>query len=173
MTERRGYSRHGLNLLKVKVKVRGLDVLDRRMAAARGLIELREALVADLGGVDVVSTAQCALVELATRTKLYIDSVDSWIMEHGTLVNNRNRSLLPVVRERQQLADSLARILGQLGLERKAKPRKSLASYVVEKYGQEKNGDEKTTPTARPKREPVKREPVIVDIPARTDETTS
>jgi hypothetical protein len=36
-------------------------------------------------------------------------------------VNKRRRCLHPVVRERQALADSLARYMGQLGLERRAK----------------------------------------------------
>jgi hypothetical protein len=36
-------------------------------------------------------------------------------------VNVRKRSLIPVVLQRQALADGLARYLGQLGLERRAK----------------------------------------------------
>jgi hypothetical protein len=54
-------------------------------------------------------------------------------MEQPSLVNHRRRSLLPVVRERTALADSLARLLGQLGLERKAKAIPALADYLKSK----------------------------------------
>jgi hypothetical protein len=49
------------------------------------------------------------------------------------LVNARKRTLLPVVRERQALADALARYLAQLGLERRAKPVADLATYLATK----------------------------------------
>jgi hypothetical protein len=42
--------------------------------------------------------------------------------------------LLPVVRERQQLADGLARYLGQLGLERKEKEM-DVASLIAALHG--------------------------------------
>ena len=42
--------------------------------------------------------------------------------------------MLPVVRERQQLADSLARYMTTLGWERKAKPIPALLEYVRDKY---------------------------------------
>jgi hypothetical protein len=45
-------------------------------------------------------------------------------------VNSRKRTLLPVVRERQALADSLARYLAQLGLERRTKPVPSSDDYL-------------------------------------------
>jgi hypothetical protein len=48
-----------------------------------------------------------------------LDSIDAWILTQPSLVNKRNRSLLPVVRERTQLADALARYLGMLGLSRR------------------------------------------------------
>ena len=70
MTERRQYSRHGLNVLKARVKVRGLQAIDRRTAAAQALLAWQKQLIADLGGEKVISAQQRALVELATRTKL-------------------------------------------------------------------------------------------------------
>src|SRR5690349_17712481 len=85
-TGRRPYSRHGLNALKARVKVRGLGALDRRTAAARALIAWRDELVADLGGPSMVSAQQRAVIDLATRTKLYLDTLDAWIMEQPTLV---------------------------------------------------------------------------------------
>ena len=89
-----------------------------------------------------------ALVDMAVRTRLYVDSLDAWIMEQQTLVNRKKKSVLPVLRERQQLVDSLARILGQLGLERKAKPVPVLAQYIAEKY--QGNRSAKPEPESEP-----------------------
>jgi len=133
MTERRTYSRTGLHALKARVKVRGLAAIDMRTAAAQALIAWRNELLADLGGEGNVSAQRLALIDLATRTRLYVDSLDAWIMEQDSLVNRRKKSVLPILRERQQLADSLARILGQLGLERRAKKVPNLTEYISSK----------------------------------------
>lgn len=135
MTERRAYSRHGLNALKARVRVRGFQAIDRRTAAARALLTWRTELIADLGGEEAISTQQRTLVELATRTKLYVDSLDAWIMEHGNLINARKRAVLPVVKDRMQLADALARYLAALGLQRRAKQVPDLGSYLAGKKG--------------------------------------
>jgi hypothetical protein len=50
---------------------------------------------------------------------LYLDSVDAWLLEQRSLVNARRRAVLPVVLQRQQLADALARYLSQLGTVRR------------------------------------------------------
>ena len=133
MTERRQYSRHGLNVLKARVKLRGLQAIDRRTTAAQALLAWQKQLIADLGGERAVSAQQRALVELATRTKLYVDSLDAWIMEQPSLVNARKRTVHPVVLQRQQLAGALARYMTQLGLERRAKDVQDLRSYLQEK----------------------------------------
>jgi hypothetical protein len=72
---------------------------------------------------------------LATRTKLYLDSIDAWIMAQASLVNGKRRSVLAVVRERQQLADALARYLQALGLERRRERVTDLDEYLRERYG--------------------------------------
>ena len=55
-------------------------------------------------------------------------------------MNLRKRALLPVVRERQQLADALARYMAQLGLQRRAKPTMDLATYLAERAKQGGDG---------------------------------
>ena len=125
-------SRHGLNALMARVKVRGLAAIDGRTVAARALLDWRTDLVADLGGEAAISAQQRALVEVATRSKLYVDHLDAFLMEQRSLVNARRKAVLPVLRERQTLADSLARILGQLGLERRQAPAKSLQDVIAE-----------------------------------------
>lgn len=106
--------------MKRRVQVRGLDGIDKRTGAGRAIAEWRRELVADLGGTDVLSAQQRAVVEVASVTKLLHDSVSAWLLEQPSLVNGRRRTLYPVVLQRQQLADALARYMGQLGLERRA-----------------------------------------------------
>ena len=66
-------------------------------------------------------TQQAALIELAVRNKLMIDTVDNWILAQPSLVNKSKRAVLPVVLQRCQLADGLAKYLAMLGLERRHK----------------------------------------------------
>lgn len=127
---RRSYSRTGLNALKARVKVRGLSAIDMRTQAARELVGWRDEVLEDLGGAEAVSASQRAVVDIATRTKLYLDSLDAWLLEQPSLIVKRRRSILPVLRERQQIADSLARLLGHLGLERRARPARSLTEML-------------------------------------------
>jgi hypothetical protein len=65
----------------------------------------------------------------------YVDSLDAWILERGSLVNARRRAVHPVVRERQQLVDSLARLLSLLGLERRQPKPVDLTAYLQTRYG--------------------------------------
>ena len=83
-----------------------------------------------------MSTQRSAIVDLAVKSKLLLDSIDVWLLTQPTLINKRKKSLLPVVRERQQLADGLAKYLAMLGLERRSKE-VSLQDYVKSKYGKE------------------------------------
>jgi len=126
-------TRHGLNALKARVTVRGLQAIDMRTAAAQGLIAWRNELLAALGGPENVSPQKMAVVDAVTRTRLYIDHADAWLMSQESLVNRRKKSLVPVLKERQVLVDSLSRLLSQLGLERQQRPIKSLAEYIAER----------------------------------------
>ena len=110
--------------------------LDRRYRVARELAKWREDLIQDLGGD--VSTQQSAVVDLAVKTKLLLDSVDVWLFTQKLLVNTKKRALLPAVVQRQVLADGLARYLAQLGLERKAKT-KTLEEILNEGESEEEN----------------------------------
>jgi hypothetical protein len=65
------------------------------------------------------------------KTKLLLDSIDSWLLVQPSLINKRKKALLPVVRERTQIADALARYLAQLGLDRRAAPPIDLGTYVA------------------------------------------
>jgi hypothetical protein len=135
---RRRYSRSGFYALKSALRQLGPRVIDRRTSLGKHLAAWRADLVADLGGEEALSTQQRALVDLIVRQQLLLQSIDSWLLTQPSLVNGRKRAVLPVVRERQGLADSLARYLTQLGLERQAKPVPSLNDYLRQRGS---NGD--------------------------------
>ena len=126
-------STHGLTALKRTVKARGIEGLDARTTPVRAVNEWRAALVNDLGGEQAISTQKAALVDAAARTLLLLNHVDCYLLEQDSLVNKRKRSLWPVVRERQSLVDSLARLLGQLGFERVLKRVPDLREYLHRK----------------------------------------
>ncbi len=130
----RAYSKSGINTLKQAVKTLGSRALDKRTMVARTLAQWRSELMRDLGGSEAVSTQETAIVDLAVKTKLILDSVDNWLLTQPSLINLRKRALLPVVTQRQQLADALARYMTTLGLERKAKPVPGLSEYLAERY---------------------------------------
>ena len=130
---KRPYSRHGLTALRQRVKLRGLNAIDRRTAEARSLLAFRSELLSDLGGEDHASAAQKKLVELACRTALFLNHLDGWLAAQPSLVLARKRAVLPALRERQALADSLARYLSLLGLERRAKRVPSLSAYLAQR----------------------------------------
>ena len=130
-----GYGKHGLTALKRAINTLGSRAIDRRTLLGRALSQWRASLAQDLGGPEALSTQQEAILDLAVRTKLMLDSIDHWLLQQPSLVNARKRALLPVVTQRQQLADSLARYMTTLGLERKAKKLPALSEYVADKYG--------------------------------------
>lgn len=129
----RAYSRTGLTTLKSRVQVQGLEAIDKRTVAARALLTWRREMVEDLGGEENLSANKRCLVDVAVRTRLYVEVLDAYLMGLSTLTDRKRKAVLPVVRERTQLADSLVRNLQILGLERKKKTL-NLGTYLAEKY---------------------------------------
>ena len=109
---------------------RGLNVLDCSTPGGRALAQWRDSLIADLGGREALTAQQLALVEITTRDKLVLDSVDYWLTRAPALVNRRKRALFPIVTQRAQLADSLTRRLLALGLGRRERPAPSIDDYL-------------------------------------------
>lgn len=130
---KRYYTKHGLTTLKKAVRVLGGRAIDRRTALGRALEDWRQSIIQDLGGLDQTSTQQRQVIDLAVKTKLILDSIDAYLVKQPSLVNHRKRMVLPVVLQRGQIADSLARYMTQLGLERKAKILPSLSDYLTGK----------------------------------------
>ena len=117
----RSYSKHGLVTLKHAVKGLGGRVIDMRTTLGKSLAKWRADLIEDLGGPDEISTQRSALIDLAVKSKLLLDSIDAWLLTQPSLVNARKRTLIPVVLQRQTLADGATRYLSQLGLDRRHK----------------------------------------------------
>ena len=122
--------KHGLTTLKRAVKTLGGRAIDKRTSLGRALEEWRFDLIKDLGGMDQTSTQERQIIDLAVKTKLILDSIDAWLVSQTSLVNHRRRVVYPVVLQRQQLADALARYMGQLGLQKRSKVIPDLSSYL-------------------------------------------
>jgi hypothetical protein len=148
----RTYSTHGLIVVKRATMVWGnRGLLDQRTKIGKALAEWRAQLMADLGGADTLSIQQHAVVDLCVRERLMLDSVDAWILRQpGGLIDKRRRAVLPVVRERQQLADALARHLALLGLERKTRRAPALSDYLAQRGASETGGSTGTSSTPNP-----------------------
>jgi hypothetical protein len=113
--------KHGLNSMKKALSLLGSRAIDGRFKVSKELAKWRRDLIEDLGGEENVSVQQQTLADLCVKNKLLLDSIDSWLLTQKTLVVAKRKALLPAVLQRGQLADSLARMLGQLGLERRQK----------------------------------------------------
>jgi len=95
-----------------EVAARGGKVVDGRTAIGKALQRWRAELVQDLGGEEALSTQQTAIVDIAVRTRLLLDSTDAWLIRQPSLIDKRKRQLYPIVARRTALADALARYLG-------------------------------------------------------------
>jgi hypothetical protein len=104
--------------------------LDGRSRVVKALDLFRDELVADLGGPANVSKQQQVIINLALRTHLLLESLDAFIFSMDSPVNKRRRSVYPVIRERQSLADSLARYLAMLGLHRVPRKVEDLNAFL-------------------------------------------
>ncbi len=134
-----------------RVSTHGLTALDKRSAGYRALAEWRAGLERDLGGRDALSEQQRTLVELACRTKLFLDSLDVYLMGLPSLVNKRRRAVLPALTQRMQLQESLARMLDRLGIQKQEAPPPSLEAYLEsEEFQRSRNAPIESEPDRDP-----------------------
>lgn len=160
----REYHQHGLTALKgALARFEGPgDWTEALGPVCAALRVWREELLGALGGVDVASPQRRSLVEVATRTHLMLESVDRFILGMPCLVNKSKRSIFAVVKERQHLADSLARYLGQLGLDRVPGPALSFEAELREILAERQ--DESSRQAAQ--QQPEEQEPGDPEEPA-------
>jgi hypothetical protein len=120
-------ARVGLHQLKARIQLKGLNSIDRRMGAARSLLQWRAAVVADMGGEENLTAAKRAVIEEATRTKAYLDHVDAFLLSLESVIDRKSRKLRPIVDARMRIGEHLMKQLDRLGLERVPKPVPTLA----------------------------------------------
>jgi hypothetical protein len=147
----RPYAFHGLTAMQRALKQ---FALDEQTALGRALMAWRRDLIRDLGGDEVVTTQQLAVIDVAIRTKLLLDSVDDWLLRQPSLVLYRTRSLFPVVSQRQSIANGLVHYMNLLGLERRTIPPKTLDSYLRERYRGESKTEETPSSDEAPSGDP-------------------
>lgn len=133
--------RHGLTPAKRAIRKYGTGALDQRTTEARQIAYWKSRLVDDLGGLDAISTQQLTMIELAATQLVLLRMIDGWIFEkpEERVFRRRDRTMYPLTKERQRIADSLARYLAQLGMDRAA-PTLTLEAYVEAEYEAEVDG---------------------------------
>jgi len=104
--------------------------MDGRTTEAREVAQWIGDLVADLGGIDNLSTQERTILEVAGHTRLQLARVDAFLANMRSLVHRKRRQLYPIVLQRQALADGLCKRLDQIGLKRRAKD-VSLEAYLA------------------------------------------
>jgi hypothetical protein len=148
---RQKHQMHGLYALKGALMRVGYRVVDGRTSTGKALAKWRAELIRDIGGDP--STQQSAIIDLIVKAKLMLDSVDAWLLRQPTLVNARKKSLLPVLMQRQTLADSLVRYLTAIGLKRVPRDADDLQSYIKRTYGNRNNDSQPVEETTNGKGE--------------------
>jgi hypothetical protein len=68
---------HAYAPLKRAVKVLGTRAVDRRTRIGKALEQWRADLIADLGGLENISTQERAIIDEAVLTKLILSSISS------------------------------------------------------------------------------------------------
>ncbi|MBI3782801.1 MAG: hypothetical protein HY270_05300 [Deltaproteobacteria bacterium] len=159
---------HGTKGLKRAVQVLGSRTIDKRTSVGKALAAWRAYLLADLGGIENVTTQELALVEEAVKTKLILDSVDAWLLSQPSLIAKKTRGVLPAVRDRQALVSTLRGLLGDLGLKRRSKAEPSLNDYLADKA----NGNDAIRPQGNERRQ-LRPETSIAPVSPSMQEETS
>ena len=78
--------------------------------------------------------APSGCIEAAAQAWVIVSSVDDWIARQSSLVTKK-RTVLPVVAQRMQIAEGLARTLERLGPERRAREVPSLRNTCARRRG--------------------------------------
>jgi hypothetical protein len=118
---------HGARIMRRTLRALTTKRLDGRTAIAVAVRRWKEDVRRDLGGD--LTRAQETILELAAQSWVIVSSLDDYIARQPSLVT-RKRSVIPVVVQRMQIAEGLARHLAQLGLERRAAPVPDLRDYI-------------------------------------------
>jgi hypothetical protein len=91
----------------------------------------QDEIYADLGGEENCSAMERVIVDAATKTVLMLPHIDSFLLAQPSLINKTRRQLFFIVTQRTTLVNTLAQLMGQLGLKRRPKPLPSVHEYLA------------------------------------------
>ena len=121
--------------------------LDGRSAVAVAVRTWKADIRRDLGGD--LTRAQETILEAAAQSWVILSSLDDYIARQPSIVTKK-RQVVPVVLQRMQIADSLARHLERLGLQRRAHEVTDLTTYLAQRCtGSQREGEGSTPSTHR------------------------
>jgi hypothetical protein len=147
-TMTRSYVKHGLVTLDKAIKRRtrkGRSLIDRRSAAGKNAMRIHGELIADLGGIDNVTTAKLLLVELIARDVYFADETDRRIFNVLKTIDMRKTNpgfVSKLYAWRSGVVNNLARNLMALGLEKQHPPAKTLDEILAEDDENDENETE-------------------------------
>ncbi len=118
----RPYSRHGLNAIKRQVKVRGVEVIDKRTTAGKNLIASKNGLIKDCGGEAQVDTMQRILIQNQSVLQACVSHLSAYLLELPSLVDKRRKTVIPALLQLKELNDAVTRNLQLLNQTRGEKP---------------------------------------------------
>jgi hypothetical protein len=132
-TGKRNPRKGGACPLKRSMKTPGNLAIDRRTSGGKALVAWRRKLAADLGGEQMLSAQQVALVESTVNWRWIVQRVDAEILKLPSLINKHRRTVHSAVLQCKDCHDALSRYLQQLGLERRSKEAADLQAYLAER----------------------------------------
>jgi hypothetical protein len=126
-------TRDGETILRHAVDTLGSRLLDPESPVGRALAAWRRELIEDLGGPETISTQQAALVDVAVRSKLLLDSIDTWLLNRRSIVDRKTRDVFPAARSRNAFANTLRNVLKDLGMSRRKRELPTLSEYMKQR----------------------------------------
>jgi len=90
-------------------------------------------IIEALGGEAMITPQRRTLLELASRSKLSLDHADAYLLGLPSLINRRKKCFIPLVDQRERVAEALAKRLIQIGLDRVEKDEGTLPESWVTK----------------------------------------
>jgi hypothetical protein len=117
---------HGI---RTAVMIKGCWKIDRRSIGAQQLFRWKRELILAMGGEAEISPQRMCLVDLCVRTRLYVEALDAYLLGTKSLIDKKARATLPILLQRQSMADSLVKTLKILGLNRQHGKILSLKEY--------------------------------------------
>ena len=109
----------GSKAARLKVE-RVENVIDRRTVPGRELLDIKRALLEDLGGASSLSQAQLLLVDQLVVTLALVEIGSVWALQNALAAFGYNEELIPWLLALDRLQARQERLLVRLGLERKS-----------------------------------------------------